>query len=222
MTLNIGFVVFPNLTQLDFTGPLQVLCRLPDSACHIVARSLDLVPSDAQLSIPPTTTFDACPPLDVLCVPGGHGVADVLQDEELVGFVRRQAEQARWVTSVCTGAFILGAAGLLTGRVTATHWAYRDLLPLYGAIPSAARVARDGNLMTGGGVTAGIDFALTLVAELASPGVAQSIQLALEYDPAPPFDAGSPSLAPKPVREALEARVYNGAHQRMRAAITGA
>lgn len=221
MTLEIGFVVFPNLTQLDFTGPLQVLCRTPDARCHIVARSPEPVPSDAQLAILPTTTFDACPPLDILCVPGGHGVTEAIKDAALVDFVRRQAAQAKWVTSVCTGAFILGAAGLLKGRVTATHWAYRDLLPLYGALPSAARVARDGNMMTGGGVTAGIDFALTLVAEIASPGVAQSIQLALEYDPAPPFDAGSPRLAPPTVKQALEARVYNAARERMRAAITG-
>lgn len=221
MTLEIGFVVFPNLTQLDFTGPLQVLCRTPDARCHIIARSLEPVPSDAQLAILPTTTFADCPPLDIVCVPGGHGVTEAISDAELVGFVRDQAARATWVTSVCTGAFILGAAGLLKGKVTATHWAYRDLLPLYGAIPSAARVARDGNMMTGGGVTAGIDFALSLVAEIASPGVAQSIQLALEYDPAPPFDAGSPRLAPREVRERLEARVYGAARERMRAAIEG-
>jgi cyclohexyl-isocyanide hydratase len=136
-----------------------------------------------------------------------------------VAFVKRQAAGARWITSVCTGAFILGAAGLLKGRRATTHWAYKDLLPLYGAIPGASRVVRDGDLMTGGGVTAGIDFGLTLVAELASPGVAQAIQLSLEYDPAPPFDAGHPRLAPASVREGVEARVYRGARERMREAI---
>lgn len=219
MSLAIGFFVFPNVTQLDFTGPLQVLCRTPGATVHIAAKTMDLVPSDAQLSIPPTTTIDACPPLDVICVPGGHGVADVLADKASIDFVRRQGGQAKWVTSVCTGAFILGAAGLLKGRRATTHWAYKDLLPLHGAIPGASRVVRDGNLMTGGGVTAGIDFALTLVAELASPGVAQSIQLALEYDPAPPFDAGHPRTAPAEIRERLLERVYTGAQERMRAAI---
>ncbi len=219
MTLAIGFVVFPDLTQLDMTGPLQVLGRLPDSVCHIAAKTMQPVPSDGALAILPTTTFADCPPLDLICVPGGHGVAEAVRDETTLDFVRRQGAQAKWVTSVCTGAFILGAAGLLKGKHVATHWAYRELLPLVGASPSGARVARDGNVMTGGGVTAGIDFAFTLMAEIASPGVAQAVQLALEYDPAPPFDSGNPKFAPDPVKQRVDA-FYEGARARMRAALT--
>jgi cyclohexyl-isocyanide hydratase len=218
MALTIGFLAFPGLTQLDMTGPLQVLGRLPDSTCHVVAKSMDPVKSDGVLSILPTIAFADCPKLDLICVPGGHGVADVVRDEETLQFVRRQGAQAQWVTSVCTGAFILGAAGLIRGKHVATHWAYRELLPLVGASASAARVARDGNVMTGGGVTAGIDFALTLMAEISSPGVAQAVQLALEYDPAPPFDSGNPKFAPPQVKQRVDA-FYEGARARMRAAL---
>src|ERR1700676_496146 len=132
-TFNIGFVIFPDLTQLDFTGPLQVLNRLPASTTHIVAKSLDPVPSDCGLSLVPTTTFQDCPQLDLICVPGGFGVVNAMADRETIDFVRRQAEGARFITSVCTGAFILGAAGLLKGRRATTHWAYTDLLPAMGA-----------------------------------------------------------------------------------------
>ena len=219
-SLSIGFVVFPNVTQLDFTGPLQMLSRVPGAACHIVAKTMDLVPSDSVLSIPPTTTFRDCPALDVICVPGGFGVAEAVRDAETLAFVRERAAKAQWVTSVCTGAFILGAAGLLKGKRAATHWAYRDLLELVGATPGAARVIRDGNVITGGGVTAGIDFALTLIGEMASPGIAQSIQLGMEYDPAPPFDAGSPKFAPAEVRERVTER-YAGPRETMRRALGG-
>lgn len=222
VSLSIGFVVFPNLTQLDFTGPLQVLCRAPGAQVHIAAKTMDLVPSDSVLKIAPTTTFANCPPLDIICVPGGHGVADVLGDTETIDFVREQGARAKWVTSVCTGAFILGAAGLLKGKRATTHWAYKHLLPLVGAEPGAARVVKDGNVITGGGVTAGIDFGLTLLAEIASPGVAQSVQLALEYDPAPPFDAGNPRFAPEAIRKGIEERVYTGAAERMRQALAAA
>lgn len=218
MALSIGFVVFPGVTQLDFTGPLQVLGRLPDATCHIIAKTLAPVKSDGVLMIPPTTTFADCPPLDLICIPGGFGVPDAIDDDETLAFIKTRGAEAQWVTSVCTGAFLLGAAGLLQGRRATTHWAYRDLLPLVGAIPGGARVIRDGNVFTGGGVTAGIDFALTIASELASPGVAQSIQLALEYDPAPPFDAGNPKFAPEPVKQRLDA-VYAPAREAMRAAL---
>lgn len=220
MSLSIGFVVFRNLTQLDFTGPLQVLCRVPGATTHIIARTMEPVPSDNVLKVLPTTTFRDCPPLDLLCVPGGHGVAEAVGDGETIAFVREAAARAKWVTSVCTGAFILGAAGLLKGKRATTHWAYKELLPMVGAIPAGGRVVKDGNVVTGGGVTAGIDFALTIVAELTSPGIAQSIQLALEYDPAPPFDAGNPKFAPQQVKDGLEARVYEGARNRMREALS--
>ena len=202
----IAFVLFPNLTQLDFTGPLQVLSRLPGAEVHLVAKTLDLVPSDAALRIPPTTTFDNCPPVDLLCIPGGFGVDQAMQDEALMAFVRREGARAKYVTSVCTGAFVLGAAGLLEGKRATTHWAYHDELALVGASPVKERVVRDGNVFTGGGVTAGIDFALAVAAEIAGEGVAQAIQLGLEYDPAPPFDSGSPDKAPAGVRAAMTER----------------
>jgi cyclohexyl-isocyanide hydratase len=205
-TMQIGFVLFSNLTQLDFTGPLQVLHRLPGATTHIAAKTRDPVPSDCGLSLMPTTTFAECPPLDLICVPGGFGVDDAMADAETIAFVKRQGAQAQYVTSVCTGAFVLGAAGLLQGKRATTHWAYRDFLPLVGATPEHARVVRDGNTITGGGVTAGIDFALTVVAELAGADAAQQIQLAIEYDPAPPFDAGDPARAPQDVRAAMIGR----------------
>lgn len=192
----IGFILFPNVTQLDFTGPLQVLHRLPDSQVHIISLSLDPVPSDCGLSLVPTTTFDACPPLDLICVPGGFGVEQAMADPVLIAFLKEQAGQARYITSVCTGAFLLGAAGLLKGKQATTHWAYHSLLAEVGAIPTQGRVVRDGRVFTGGGVTAGIDFALTIVAEIAGQAVAQRVQLSIEYDPAPPFVGGSPQTTP--------------------------
>jgi cyclohexyl-isocyanide hydratase len=193
---NVGFVIFPDLTQLDFTGPQQVLARLPESAMHIVAKTLDPVPSDSGLSLMPTHTFVDCPPLDLICVPGGYqGVIQSMADRDLIEFVQRQARTANYVTSVCTGAFILGAAGLLKGRRATTHWGYAELLPLVGATYEKRRVVRDGNLITAGGVTSGIDFGLEVVADIAGEAVARSIQLSLEYDPSPPFDSGHPDHA---------------------------
>jgi len=203
---NIGFVIFPNLTQLDFTGPLQVLNRLPDSKTYIVAKSLDPVPSDCGLSLVPTATFRDCPRLDLICVPGGAGVAQAMTDDQTVDFVKRQAEGARFVTSVCTGAFLLGAAGLLKGRRATTHWAYTDMLADMGATFEKARVVWDGNLITAGGVTSGIDFALTIVAGIAGDSVAQAIQLGIEYDPAPQFTAGHPDRAPEAIKAMLAPR----------------
>lgn len=165
---NIGFVIFPDLTQLDFTGPLQVLSRLPGAAVHIVAKSAAPVPSDCGLGLMPTHTFTNCPTLDLICVPGGNqGVVDAIGDRDTVDFVRQQAGTAKYVTSVCTGAFILGVAGVLKGRRATTHWAFADLLPLVGATHEKARVVKDGNVITAGGVTSGIDFGLSVVAELA-------------------------------------------------------
>lgn len=193
--LNIAFVLFPNVTQLDFTGPLQVLSRVPSAKIHIVAKSMAPVMTDAALTLNPTTTFNDCHPVDVLIIPGGFGVDEAMNDAELMAFVKREGARARYVTSVCTGAFILGAAGLLRGKKATTHWAYHDELAKVGAVPVRARVVRDGNIFTGGGVTAGIDFAFTLAAELAGEEVAKAIQLGLEYDPAPPFESGSPGKA---------------------------
>jgi cyclohexyl-isocyanide hydratase len=204
--MQIGFLLFPNLTQLDLTGPLQVIHRLPGAQTHLAAKTLSPVPSDCGLSLVPTVTLAECPPLDLLCIPGGFGVDQAIADAETLAFVRQQAAHARYLTSVCTGAFVLGAAGLLRGKRATTHWAYRQFLPLVGAIPVEARVVRDGEVFTGGGVTAGIDFAFTVAAEVAGSAVAEAIQLALEYDPAPPLHAGSPSSAPPVIREQVERR----------------
>lgn len=184
--MNIGFVLFPNVTQLDFTGPLQVLHRMPGATTHILAKTAAPVPSDCGLSLVPTATFADAPKLDMICIPGGFGVSQAIEDAETMAFVRKAAGEARFVTSVCTGAFILGAAGLLRGKRATTHWAYHHLLPLVGAIPQQARVVRDGDTITGGGVTAGIDFALTFIKEIAGEDWANRIQLSIEYDPGPP------------------------------------
>ena len=203
---NVGFVLFPNLTQLDFTGPLQVLSRLPEAKVHIIAKTTEPVPSDCGLDLVPNSTFTTCPPLDLICVPGGFGVAQAITDRETIDFVRRQSGGARYVTSVCTGAFVLGAAGLLHGRRATTHWAYTELLPLVGATFQKGRIVQDGNVFTAGGVTSGIDFGLHIAAEVAGAEVAQAIQLGIEYDPAPPFDAGHPDRAPAAVRARLAPR----------------
>jgi len=201
---NVGFVIFPDLTQLDFTGPQQVLARLPQSTMHIVAKSAAPVPSDSGLGLLPTHTFANCPQLDLICVPGGRaGVVQAMNDQETVAFVRCQSRTARYVTSVCTGAFILGVAGLLKGRRATTHWAYAELLPLVGATHKKARIVKDGNVITAGGVTSGIDFGLSVVAEIAGDTVAEAIQLAIEYDPDPPFDSGHPDRAPEAARAAV-------------------
>jgi cyclohexyl-isocyanide hydratase len=217
---NIGFVIFPDLTQLDFTGPLQVLSRLPQSATHIVAKSEAPVRSDCGLGLVPTHTFANCPPLDLLCVPGGsYGVVRAIGDRETIEFVRRQAGTAKYVTSVCTGAFILGVAGILKGRRATTHWAFTDLLPLVGATHEKARVVRDGNVITAGGVTSGIDFGLTIAAEIAGETTAQTIQLGIEYDPAPPFDSGHPDRAPAAIKSALLSDRYDETRSAFRAGI---
>ncbi|MET3554197.1 DJ-1/PfpI family protein [Burkholderia sp. 567] len=214
MTLHIGLLVFPGVQQLDLTGPHDVLASLPDAAVHLVWKSRDTVASSGGLALAPTCTFDDCPPLDVICVPGGIGINDLLLDAETVAFVQQRAATARYVTSVCTGALLLGVAGLLRGRRATTHWAFHELLEPLGAVPVRERVVRDGNLITGGGVTAGIDFALTIAAELAGDEEAQSIQLALEYAPAPPFDAGSPDTAPASVLKRMTERSAAGLEKR--------
>jgi cyclohexyl-isocyanide hydratase len=193
--LDIGFLLFPNVTQLDLTGPAQVLSRLPGAQVHLAWKTRDPVPTDVGFSIVPTTTFEECPALDVLCAPGGFGLADQLTDSQTLDFLKRQGRDARYVTSVCNGSLLLGAAGLLHGYRSACHWAWRKYLPRFGAIPVAERVVRDRNRISGGGVTAGIDFAFVLAAELAGEDTAGTLQLALEYDPRPPFDSGSPEKA---------------------------
>jgi cyclohexyl-isocyanide hydratase len=194
--MEIGFLVFPKVQQLDLTGPYEVFASWPEARVRLVAKSPDPIASATGLVLTPDVVFEDCPQLDVICVPGGAGVNALLGDRTTLEFLRRQAAGARYVTSVCTGALVLGAAGLLMGRRATTHWASHDFLAPLGAAPVHARVVADGALMTGGGVTAGIDFALTLVAELAGREIAETIQLNLEYAPAPPFDAGTPDRAP--------------------------
>jgi cyclohexyl-isocyanide hydratase len=217
---SVGFVIFPNLTQLDFTGPLQVLSRLPNSQTHIIAKQAQPVPSDCGLGLVPTCTFAEAPQLDLICLPGGGtGVAEAIGDGETVAFVREKAKDAQYVTSVCTGAFILGAAGLLQGKRATTHWAYVDLLPLVGATYEKGRIVRDGNVVTAGGVTSGIDFALSIVAALADEPTARKIQLGIEYDPDPPFDSGCPDQVPPDLKAAVLAR-NEAARSTLQATIT--
>jgi cyclohexyl-isocyanide hydratase len=191
----IGLLAFPAMTQLDLTGPLQVFAGLPDAEIHVLWKTLDPIKTHGGLTLIPDTTLEECPALDVICVPGGAGVLDLMDDQVVLSFLRTQAEHATFVGSICTGSLVLGAAGLLRGKQATTHWAWIDLLIPLGAIPAKGRVVRDGKFMTGGGVTAGIDFALTMVAELAGQEVAESIQLGIEYAPAPPFNAGTPDTA---------------------------
>lgn len=191
-SLRVVALLFPGVTQLDLTGPLQVLAVSGQLELHLAWRTLDPVPTDAGFSIVPTVTIADAPPADILFIPGGQGTFDLLDDEEVLQFVRRQAEGARWVTSVCTGSFLLGAAGLLRGLRATTHWASLPLLATLGAIPTSERVVREGRVITGAGVSSGIDFALTLLAELFGVQEAKRVQLQIEYDPQPPFDAGSP------------------------------
>lgn len=193
--IQIGLLLFPQLTQLDLTAPYEVFARTPGAKVHLIWKTLDPVRSDSGLTLHPTATFESCPPLDVICVPGGQVQLGLLEDEVTLDFLRRQAATAKWVTAVCSGSLVLGAAGLLQGYRATSHWASRDQLSLFGAIPVEARVVTDRNRITGGGVTAGIDFALTLVAKLLDEKAARWIQLNIEYDPQPPFDSGSPLTA---------------------------
>lgn len=206
MTLHIGFLLFPGVQQLDLTGPHDVFASLPDATVHLVWKDIAPLKASSGLALTPDTTFDSCPELDVICIPGGAGVGDLMEDSETLGFIRRKAGTARFVTSVCTGALVLGAAGLLRGRRATTHWAFHELLAPLGAIPVRERVVRDGNLVTGGGITAGIDFALTLASELVGKEEAQAVQLELEYAPAPPFNAGSLDTAPQSIVELVRHR----------------
>lgn len=207
MTIEIGFLVFPRVQQLDLTGPYEVLAMVPDTRVHLVAKEMGPIASATGLVLTPSVTFAECPVLDVICLPGGSGVNPLMEDAETLDFLRRQAESARYLTSVCTGALVLGAAGLLQGKRATTHWAAHDLLAAFGAIPTQGRVVRDGNLITGGGVTAGIDFGLTLAAELADEATARAIQLHQEYAPAPPFDAGRPESAGPEILAAARERL---------------
>ena len=202
-----ALLLFPELTQLDLTGPYEVFCRCPEARVELLWKDRAPVKTEHGLMLAPTASLAEVPAVDVLCVPGGFGINALLEDAEVLGHLRRLAASARYVTSVCTGALVLGAAGLLQGKRATTHWSARDFLPAFGALPTAGRIVRDGNLLTGGGVTAGIDLALTVAAELYGQPVAEGIQLAIEYDPHPPFNAGHPDQAPAALVAAALARI---------------
>jgi cyclohexyl-isocyanide hydratase len=192
--LIVGMLLYPGFTMLDLVGPLTTFSM--HSELHLLARTPDPVVSDSGVSMVPTTMLRECPPrLDVLFVPGGFGTEAAMADLELIAFLKEAAPQADYLTSVCSGSLILGAAGLLQGHRATTHWAFLDMLPQFGALPVKSRVVVDRNRMSGGGVTAGIDFGLTLLAQFRGEGVAKAVQLMMEYDPQPPFDAGSPEKA---------------------------
>ena len=216
--LQIGLLVFPRVTQLDLTGPVQVFSSVPGAKVHLIWKRIEPVPSDSVLTLTPTTTFADCPQLDVICVPGGFGTDELVNDEEVLDFLRKQAAGAKYITSVCTGSLVLGAAGLLNGYRAATHWSAMEVLALFGATPTRTRVCIDRNRITGGGVTAGIDFALTLVSMLVDRTTAEAIQLRLEYNPAPPFNAGSPETAPPEVLALMKERIAPSQARRIEAA----
>ena len=210
-TMEIGFLLFPHLTQLDLTGPVQVLSRVPGARVHLLWKTVSAIPTDAGFSINATTAFADCPQLDVICVPGGRGIGEQMCDIEVIDFLRQQGAKARYVTSLCNGSLLLGAAGLLDGYRSACHWMWRHYLPRFGAVPVAERVVCDRNRISGGGVTAGIDFGFALAAELAGEAAAKAIQLGLEYDPQPPFDCGTPEKA----GPELEAKLRDMQRERM-------
>jgi cyclohexyl-isocyanide hydratase len=205
--LQIGLLIFPKITQLDMTGPYEAFARIPGVKVHLIWKRIEPITSDVGMPLLPTMTLRECPPLDVICIPGGPGQVDLMDDEEIIAFVRRQGLQARYVTSVCTGALVLGAAGLLDGYNATTHWASIDNLAHFGATPVNTRVCVDRNRITGGGITAGLDFGLYLASVLADRETAERIQLFLEYTPEPPFTSGSPATASKAVVEKLSAAI---------------
>jgi cyclohexyl-isocyanide hydratase len=211
MPLRSGLLLFPNPTQLDLTGPYEVLARLPDAETLLLAKGLDPVRSEHGLTILPQVALAECPALDLVLVPGGRGINPLLEDTEVLDFLRRAAAPARWGVGVCGGSLVLAAAGLLGGRRAATHWMSRELLRAFGAEPVKDRVVADGKFFTGGGVTAGIDVALA-VAAIAGRAVAEAIQLAIEYAPSPPFASGAPEAADP----AVLARVLGQAEARQR------
>ena len=205
--LTLVFALYPRITQLDFTGPHEVLSRLPGARCVLASARGGRIDADGGLSFD-TVPIAEVPDCALLCVPGGFGCIAAMEDAAFLAELHRLAGGARWVTSVCTGSLVLAAAGLLQGRRAACHWAWRDLLSAFdGVTPDPGRVVRDGPVFSGGGVTAGIDMALTVLAEIAGAEFAQAVQLGIEYAPAPPFTAGRPELAPAGVVAAVQQRL---------------
>jgi cyclohexyl-isocyanide hydratase len=213
-TITVGMLLFPNLTQLDLTGPYEVFARMPNTVVTLIAETPAPVRSERGLTITPDITFADAPQCDVLFVPGGIGVNRMMEHAPMLEFLRAQAKDARYITSVCTGALLLGAAGLLQGYRAATHWLAMDLLSILGAEPIQQRVVIDRNRITGGGITAGIDFGLVVAAELCGRDIAERIQLMMEYNPAPPFTSGSPTSADTTLLEEVRAATSSNRAQR--------
>ena len=205
--MQIGLILFPKLTQLDLTGPAEVFYRMPGAKVQLLWKTIEPVSSDRGMAILPTMRFADCHALDLICVPGGAGQIDLMDDEETLDFLRRIAPACQLVTSVCTGSLVLAAAGLLEGYKATSHWSSIDQLSLLGAIPVAERVVRDRDRVTGAGVTSGIDFALTVVADLLGEEAAREIQLQMEYDPEPPFQSGSPRSASPALVQAMREKI---------------
>jgi cyclohexyl-isocyanide hydratase len=214
--MKIGFLIFQNVTQLDFTAPFEVFARMPDSEVLLISKDMNPVKSDKGLAILPTHTFENCPQLDLICVPGGGGVNQVIEDEISLNFLKQQAQKAQYITSVCTGSLALAVAGLLDGYKATTHWLSIDLLRKFKDIEIIEeRVVKDRNRFTGGGVTAGIDFALTVAAEIYGENIAKEIQLMIEYNPQPPFESGSPKMADADILEKVIASRKEIQNQRL-------
>ncbi|HVK79158.1 MAG TPA: DJ-1/PfpI family protein [Verrucomicrobiae bacterium] len=220
----IVFILYPRLTQLDFTGPYEVLARMPDAEVIIASKDGGELKTEMGLTFANLHALADVAHADMIMIPGGPGQTEAMQDSAFMAEVKRLGESAQYVTSVCTGSLVLAAAGLLNGKRAGSHWAYRELLAMFGAIPDEARVVRDGNVITGGGVTAGIDIALTIVADLAGEKVAKMIQLAIEYAPAPPFNCGRPETADAETIAAVQQLFSSFAAQRREAIehLTGA
>lgn len=189
------FGLYPRVTQLDFTGPFEVFARLPNAKCLLASVDGGTIQGDGGITFANVARLGDLTECALLCVPGGYGTVAAMGDEAYLSQLRRLAAMAQCITSVCTGSLLLAAAGLLEGKRAACHWAWRESLSAFGVTPDPARVVRDGNVISGGGVTAGIDMALTVVAEIAGADYAQAVQLAIEYAPTPPFDSGRPDVA---------------------------
>jgi cyclohexyl-isocyanide hydratase len=216
----IVFILYPRLTQLDFTGPYEVLARMPGAETIIASKDGGTLPTELGLTFANLAKLSDIDRADLIMIPGGPGQTDAMLDPDFMAEVKRLGDSATYLTSVCTGSLILGAAGLIKGKRAGSHWAYRELLANFGAIPDNARVVRDGNVVTGGGVTAGIDIALTIVADLAGDDVAKMIQLAIEYAPAPPFNSGRPEVAEEKTVAAVK-QLFAGFAEQRRKAIEG-
>ncbi|MBI0168142.1 DJ-1/PfpI family protein [Bartonella sp. M0280] len=204
MTIKAGFFIFDEMQLLDFAAPYDEFCSTPEIEVSLIGETLKPITTTSGLSFAPDHDISTILPLDVLCIPGGDGVNQFINNEPVLEFFRKEAKETRFVTSVCTGSLILGASGLLKGRKATTHWSAMEFLPLFGAIPVQERVVVDGHIITAGGITAGMDFGLVIIAKLLGQETAKKTQLLMQYDPEPPFDCGTPGKAPKALVKQLQ------------------